>query len=103
MTAAAVAAHSGQVTVGQLGRSEIHSPKPPAATVLCRATGMSKILVGTYDSSSLEFLVIYTNYQKGRVKNLSKSGGDHYPHVPISSGVPAIEAMTEQRPPTGGC
>ena len=51
----------------------------------------------------LEFLVIYTNYQKGRVKNLSKSGGDHYPHVPISSGVPAIEAMTEQRPPTGGC
>ena len=30
MTAAA-AAHSGQVTVGQLGSSEIHSPKRPAA------------------------------------------------------------------------
>ena len=44
-----------------------------------------------------------TNYQKGKSKNLSKSGGDHYPQVPISPGVPAIEAMTEQRPPTGGC
>ena len=94
---------SGQVTVGQLGRSEIHSPKRPAAADYVRPPECKKSWLG-HDSSSLEIPVIYTNYQKGRVKNLSKCGGDHYPpHVPIFSGDPAIEAMTEQRPPTGGC
>ena len=95
-------AHSGQVTVGQLGRSEIHSPKRPAAADYAGPPECQKSWLG-HDSSSLEIPVIYTNYQKGRVKNLSKCGGDHYPHVPIFSGDPAIEAMTEQRPPTGGC